>query len=177
MCFLTWFTDSPLRLIGVFVISFGVVLTSFCLAKGHEKTKRFTETLLIRSLIRSPTTQTGEPANPSRTASFAISGEGHVFGNVESSDGTILRLDVRRQTPSAKDVVVLEHSVDTAKGPFDFVGLRQGDYQITIEGIDQIPRKAKIECTIVDKTKPYEKYLALSVAIITSGVVVLMKGL
>lgn len=34
-----WLFDNPLRAIGLFVIALGLILTSFCLKKKHEKTK------------------------------------------------------------------------------------------------------------------------------------------
>ena len=172
----TWLLDNPLRLAGIFLIAFGVAFTSFCLTKTRERTQPISDKFLVRSLIRHPMSRSGEPVNPSRTISFSIGGEGRVFGTIESSDETPLKLGVTRQTISSSDVTVFDHFIYTAKGSFDFRGLRQGDYEMTIQSTDQKPRQAQIDCTVSDKTKPYEKYLALSVAIITSGVVVLMKG-
>jgi hypothetical protein len=171
-----WLFDNPLRAIGVLIIAFGLVLTWFCLKKKHEKTKAINLEFVVRSIIHHPMTVNGEPANPTRSISFPIDGRGRVSGTIESLDGTQVRLDVRRQTVSAKDMVVLEHSANIVKGPFDFSRLQAGDYELTIES-DKGQHKVKIDCIISDETKPYEKYLTLAVAIVTSGVVILMKGL
>lgn len=168
---------NPFRAVSIILLVTGVISTCLCFRKRHEPPRHIREDLLIKSAERTIETMSGEPANPTRMISFGVRGKGRVVGTVESLDGTSVKLSVRRQYLRAQDLVVPESSANLIKGPFDFSSLRAGDYQITVEGSDRNIHKARIDFTITDETTPYEKYLPLAVAILTSGVVVLIRSL
>jgi hypothetical protein len=134
------------------------------------------EALPIKSAFRRIETITGEPGFPSRALSFEIFDNGDISGTVESLSSDEIKIGIRPRTSPGGDLSVLLYGNICLKDSFR-IKLPKGQYEITISSTDTKPRKAKLQCKITDTRKPLEKYISISIPMVTIGVVVLMRGL
>lgn len=166
-----------LRVIGSMLIGLGIALTILFLFYRKSNMKEISYGRLpVKSAERTIETVTGEPGFPSRALSFELIGGGDISGTIESLSSDEIKVGIRPRAFRGGDLSVLLYGKTCLKNSFR-VPLSKGQYEITISSTDTRAREANLQCKIRDMNKPLEKYIPISIPIVTIGVVVLMRGL
>jgi hypothetical protein len=166
-----------LKIVGLTLTGLGIALTALFMSyKKLDEKPIAIETLPIKSAFRRIETITGEPGFPSRSLSFEISRSGDISGTVESLSSDEIKLGIRPRTFPGGDLSVLLYGKICLKDSFR-IHLPKGQYEITVSSTDTKPRDVNLQCKITDTSKPLEKYISISIPMVTIGVVVLMRGL
>lgn len=162
---------------GLTLVGLGATLTILFLYYRRSIMKEISfERLPVKSAQRTIVTVTGEPGFPSRSISFELFGSGDISGTVESMSSDEIKVGIRPSVFPGGDLLVLIYGKTCLKDSFR-IPLSKGQYEITVSSTDTKAREVNLQCKIRDMHKPLEKYISISIPMVTIGVVVLMRGL